>query len=264
MAGCATHSQFVPHPPQGGQENAIVFPNPERHILLIFNHGSEQELRRDHCFPNSWTTPDVVKELGGRTVNGLKVVVYAYCTPAKLGAYNHVFRIGEPKVVKRAENVEQLVRRFQREGVPAHQIFLVGHSAGGWASLLVARRANVEFNAVIAFAPAFAGKKHSRPLGWQALREKQVDYLLEARRLPALVFAFDEDVFNAPEDLAFLDNVPGVQLISLNNAEISGIPCSCSNAHRTAFKACFSKTQQDVIVDFIKARLEGVEHHVRP
>ena len=78
---------------------------------------------------------DVIKELSGKKVRGLEVVVYGFCTPAKTGSYHQRSRTGEPKVMQRVENIEDVVRSFQNAGVPAEHIFLVGNSAGGWASL---------------------------------------------------------------------------------------------------------------------------------
>lgn len=259
LAGCAVQSQFIPAPPPGTPERSIVYPQPDKRILLIYNHGSTEEYERDRCSPDGSTTPRVVKELSGKKVLGLDVVVYGFCTPAKTGSYSQESRTGEPKVMMRVENIEDLVRGFQDSGVPAERIFLAGHSAGGWASLLVARRHNVRINAVIAFAPAFAGKKSGREPGWQALHDDHVQFIAEAPEMNALVYAFDSDAFNSPEDLAFLRRIPGVRFIHLGAQEIDGIKCNPPDGHQTVFRDCFAKTQEDVILEYLAERLAEIQ-----
>jgi len=258
LAGCASQSQFIPAPPPGTPERSIAYPEPDKKILLIYNHGSTQEYRRDQCRPNGSTTPGVVKELSGKKVLGLDVVVYGFCTPAKTGGYEQRSRAGEPKIMRRVENIEEAVRGFQNSGVPAEHIFLAGHSAGGWASLLVARRHNVRINAVIAFAPAFAGRKSGRSPGWQALHDSHVQFMAEAREMNALVYAFDSDAFNSPEDLAFLNGIPGIRLVRLGAQEIDGIKCDSPDGHQTVFRDCFARTQEKVILAYLAERLTEI------
>jgi hypothetical protein len=255
LGGCAVQSQFIPAPPPGTAERSVAYPQPDKKILLIYNHGSTQEYERDQCAPDGSTTPGVVKDLSGKKVLGFDVVVYGFCTPAKTGNYDQRSGAGEPKIMKRVENIEDVVRGFQDSGVPAGHIFLAGHSAGGWASLLVARRHNVRINAVIAFAPAFAGKKSGREPGWQELHDDHVHFLAEAREMNALVYAFDSDAFNSPEDLAFLRDIPGVRFVHLGAQEIDGIRCDSPDGHQTVFRDCFAKTQEEAILEYLAERL---------
>jgi pimeloyl-ACP methyl ester carboxylesterase len=218
IGGCGiSPSQFIPGPLPGIPPRALAYPQPEKRILLIYNHGSKVEYRFDKCDPNGRTTPRVVKALSGQIV----------------GAFD----------------------TFHDTGVPADHIFLVGQSAGGWASLLVARRQQVPINAVIAFAPAFAGQKAKRPDDMQTVQELHIAFLSAAERLNALVFAFDDDPYNTPEDLAVLRAIPGIRFIRLPADVIAGRRCERAKAHATAFRDCFAQTQMDVILTYIAERV---------
>ena len=74
---------------------------------------------------------------------GRWVVVYAFCSPTDVGAYDDEYLEGEPKVVKRAKDIEFLMREYFDAGMAPEQVFLAGQAAGAWASLLIARRGRV-------------------------------------------------------------------------------------------------------------------------
>lgn len=236
---------------------SITLADVDRKILLIFNHGSKQSGQEDFCEPNGRTTPDVIKQLQGETVDGREILVYEFCTESIgikgiLGSKNR----------GRVREIETLVRDFQKQGVPARQIFLAGHSAGAWASLMVARRNNVDFNAVIAFAPANSGKKkHRSRRGWARLT-RLIRYMSDARSIPALVYAFDNDEFNDTETLGFLRGLQGVTFVNYDGRDIAGVTCKpLADIHRTAFKTCFSITQKRFILDYIDKRLNTPVDH---
>lgn len=261
VTGCAAgRSQFVPGEPS--KDDAIRLAAPAETVVLIYNHGSEQEFIPDPCEPaagnaSEWSVPSVLSDLSGSRIAGKVIAVYGYCTPSRVGEYRHAERSGEPKVVKRARDIGLLADRFAALGVPRHQIFLAGHSAGAWASLLAARERPRSVNAVIAFGPAFAGRRATRPPGWEWLRGTQILYLSAATRIDALVFAFEGDPYEPPEDLGFLRAVPGVELAVLSGARIDGVPCGERSPHLTERKPCFHATQGARIRDYIERRLEA-------
>jgi dienelactone hydrolase len=188
-------------------------------------------------------------------VGAFDIVVYGLCTNVSPNPIGSTIAVDELKIMKRVRKIEQVVRAFHDTGVPADHIFLVGQSAGGWASLLVARRQQVPINAVIAFAPAFAGQKAKRPDDMQTVQELHIAFLSAAERLNALVFAFDDDPYNTPEDLAVLRAIPGIRFIRLPADVIAGRRCERANAHATAFRDCFAQTQMDVILTYIAERV---------
>lgn len=255
LASCTASSQFIPAPLPDTPPHSVAYSSPEKRVLLIYNHGSRATYLPDACAPNGRTTPNVVKALSGRTVGGLDIVVYGLCTNVPPDPVEQPIPVEDIKLMRRVRKIEEVVRTFLDSGVPPKHIFLVGHSAGGWASLLVARRQQVPMNAVIAFAPAFAGRKAHRAEEWQALHEQHVAFLLAADQLHALVFAFDNDTYNPPEDLVFLRAIPGVHFLRLSEQAIAGVQCQSPNGHRTVFQDCFMQTQQEVILAYIEARL---------
>lgn len=224
--------------------------DPDQRVVVIYNHGSNPEFVPDECYPTQQTpggVPPVVAGLAGSEVKGRRILVYVLCTQERVGEFRHASQTGEPKVVKRAREITAVVRQFQEAGMPPGRIFLSGQSAGAWASLLVANERAVSISGVIGFAPAFAGHKATRQPGWQHIRDRQREVLRGAGRLHALIFAFDGDAYEPPDDLRFLGEIAGVTLIDLH-------PCESGAAHHTAFRRCFV-TQRDRILRFMADRL---------
>ncbi len=251
LVGCSLAPKGGPIDPLA----AIIAPSPEAHILIIFSHGSTEEFWADPCFPGGTTTPDIIKGLHGELIKGRSIIVYELCTNDKVGSYVHQSRLGEPKVVKRSKGIHKSVRHFMSLGMPAQQIFLVGFSAGGWASLLTMEQRGVAVGGAIVMAPAFAGKREGRAEGWQLLHEQQVELLSSSLELNALVYSFENDPYNTPEDLQFLGKIAGVTLLNLSDTEIDGVSCTQPLSHQTPFKSCFEKTQRGRILGYISSRV---------
>lgn len=242
--------------PEESKFGAVNLNDPANTVLLIYNHGSRQEFYPDRCDPPS-DIPQVVRNLSGHRLAGKRMLVYAFCTPSKVGEYRHQSRTGEPKVAKRARDIENLVARFADAGLPSQNIFLVGHSAGAWASLLVSRRGNVNINAVIGFAPAFAGPKATRSSGWWDLHRKQSAFLRASPRLDALVFAFDGDPFSDVPELSSDLSVPGVELVPVTRVTGNSADCGRITSHHGVFTNCFEELAAQRIGAFIEHRLRN-------
>lgn len=211
----------------------------QRTVVLIFNHGTRRPQFRHVC-NRERDIPAVVRSMARET----RWRVHYLCSTATdegvHGSYTY----------KRAREIERVVDAYRARGVPASHIFLVGHSAGGWSSLIAARRFGHKFNAVIAFAPAFAGPRHETakyPWWRNELRPRQIRDILQAGRMHALVFAYPDDAFNRPRELAFLTRLQGVRLVAFDR---------CAERHHgTTYSACFARAAAPTIVDYIRARL---------
>jgi hypothetical protein len=220
--------------------NSLILANPKNTVLVIYNHGSIAESEEDPCLPDDekYTPLGLISQLDGMQIGEMAVTVFSFCTPSKVGEYNGGIQRGEPKIEKRAREIGVLVDTLVSAGMPARQIVLMGHSAGGWASLKVASKRSGGYGAVIAFNPAFAGVLNGRDQGWWNLRKKEGDKLKAAESLDALVYVVEEDEFERPQDLAFLQNVPDVTYRYASAHR--DFDCSLNNYHLLVFDDCFA------------------------
>ena len=147
------------------------------------------------------------------------------------------------QVYLRKIEINHAIDAFLSRGVKPQHIFLAGHSNGGWTSLMMMRDVNSRFNGVIAYAPAFEGKRSENSLApwWRnTVRPMQIKDMLAAPNMNALVFAYENDAYNRPQELQFLadayplietsNNKKGVDLVSYG--------CGLRNAHQTFRNDC--------------------------
>jgi pimeloyl-ACP methyl ester carboxylesterase len=230
--------------------------------IILYSPGSAPEFIADRCTPDDREIPRVLRDLDGRKLRGVTLRVATVCTPTRVGRFVARTGRGLPKVVGRAEDLDRLIEAMHRRGVPASHLFLAGHSAGAWASLLAARARPSGVNAVVALSPAFAGPRRGRPAGWRRLRAVLARSLARAPT-PALIFAFDGDRYEPPPDLEFLRRAPATRLVALPSRSIDGIACRPDvgdlpgSPHLTAFDDCFRRTQTGTILEFLAARLRA-------
>lgn len=211
---------------------------PDKAVVMIFNHGTNRPQFRHVC-DEGRDVPNVVRDLAA--AHGW--LVHYLCSMAVDGA--------EPAsyTYKRADEILALVAAYRAKGVPAARIFLGGHSAGGWSSLMAARKDPSGFNAIIAFAPAFAGTR-AEQARWPEWRgeflPKQIAYLRQARRIDALILAYSDDAFERPQDLKPLETIPGINLVAFD---------ACNAGHDTTYSECLRTGARAEIEDYIQRRL---------
>jgi len=223
-------------------------------IVVIYHHGSAVEANSDGCrptpdgaFAENVRLPPVLVELD--RLPG--IAVRAVCTSAV--GDTEATRLESVRAVPCAPNMSEFTparymkvcKRAARmrawlaatlPAVPAERLFFAGTSAGAWASLLIDAGPDRPFNAVIGFAPAFAGNLVARrgepPL--VAARERHYAFLESRSALPALIFAFVGDPYEAPGDetgLARLRAVPGFNVVALDaTGTCSESPHLCARA----------------------------------
>lgn len=226
--------------------------NPRGSLVLIVTHGSDQENIPDPCHLDRvnapWGMPGAIDALRGTKLGGKTVVIDPFCTPHKVGTSSTL------KVELRKADLEARVTAYRQQGVPAGQIFLVGHSAGGWASLLLKMEQPGLFNAVIALAPAFSGEEADRDAWWWQRRQEYLDRFAAARDLSALIFAFDGDTFEEPGDLEELVMRRDVTFVAVDGDEQQAAGCDAWS-HGIPISDCFAPTWGGLVQDYIVDRL---------
>ncbi len=251
LTGCATPgiSRFITPDPESIHQ--VDLSHPENIVVLIYNHGSFAEQYLDACNPlqryGLGATPEVVASLSHRTLNEKRILVYSLCSSLKrrIKLKNTSSNI---KLSIRTQEIAQQVRFFLDVGIPAKQIFLFGHSAGGWASLNYLRRYPDTVNAAIIFAPAFAGHWQNRAEQWQRFYTDYRSNLQSAAQLKALIFAFENDPYYQLSEINFFKDIPGITFKAIVHK--SKKACTLSG-HQAAFSTCFKKRYQQEIWQYI-------------
>ncbi|MEX2649997.1 MAG: hypothetical protein WD673_13390 [Alphaproteobacteria bacterium] len=266
LAGCA-----------GARPGVITGAVDPGDILVVYHHGSAVEANSDRCrptpdgaFADDVSLPPVLAELDHLP----GIAVRAVCS-STLGDYEAT-RFESVRTIPCTPNVSEPVpARFMKvckrvarmrawlaatlSTVPRDRLFFAGTSAGAWASLLIDAAPDRPFNAVIGFAPAFAGttavRRREPPL--LDARARHLAFFESRSALPALVFAFDGDPYEAPGDetgLARLRAVPGFNVVAFDAAG----PCSAS-PHLCARSTWFAPVALPLIRSYIACRVADPE-----
>lgn len=259
-ASCAVIAQrclaAVPARPAGERLRALA--DPERTIVVIHSHGSRPTREVDPCEMDRvnapYGVPFVINDLDGTTIAGRRVVVDGFCTPTRVGPLDPNTGLRVSKLIPRAREIAARAAAYVAAGVPPRQIFLSGHSAGGWASLLVERERPDLIGGVVAFAPAAFGQAATRAPQVEAVRQRRYAQLTSSAALRALVYGFAGDAFETAEDLSALARVPGVEFVAVPDAPLDGRTCVFA-PHVRMRDPCFSETQAGRVRRFIAAQV---------
>ena len=140
--------------------------NPKDKIIIIYNHGSNgNDVKLKDCFWRSelrnWA------QLAGDKINDKEIMVYIHCQgqlEGDLGAKLSRARYwlskwegpypGTSKMDRRVAGNLEVIKKFVNMGVPKTQIFMSGHSCGGWATLLLTAKYMNELGGGISLMPA--------------------------------------------------------------------------------------------------------------
>lgn len=221
-------------------EQDLRIKNPETATVIIYSHGTKRPWSYDDCENRWFTTPPVIASMDGGDVHVVRQCSLAIEKAERADAGNQVYG--------KAGELTRLAKGYAQIGVRPDRIFLTGNSNGGWSSLMAYAQEPDAFGGVIAFAPAFAGKRSESVLfpWWRGeVRPRQAAELSNAPRLRALIFAYPGDPFNRPRDLTFLPEAhpSSVELISYG--------CGLSNPHGTYRKDCRKAETRAAILEFI-------------
>jgi hypothetical protein len=107
-------------------------------------------------------------------------------------------------------------------------------------------------NAAILFAPACCGRRSEidkYPVWLRKIQPAQIAQLVAGQTINALVFAYSDDAFNRPADLAFLTRAfPG---------SVTMVTESCGRGHNTLRSDCMLAATSQTIKTYIADRLKS-------
>ena len=243
--------------------------NKKNSLLIIYNHGSIQDTKKDSCkakpkFCYIWdaaVVPAILK-LHDKKIKGLEIKIYRLCSGVngmsgenqkkyrkQLKSKGKIELVDEFKNLKRQNIIINEVEKLKNLGF--ENIVLAGYSAGGWASLNLKSRFPDKIKGVIAINPAFAGPKNEwqkKYPEWGAFRKLQINILNQSNSLNAILFAHNKDVFEDLDTLSFFKKFKDLQLIDYSELK----PTSCNWAdvnkkmeankgHGIPQSSCFTK-----------------------
>ncbi len=246
LSGCVTTkvgiSQFSPVDKAiANDDGTFTISDPADRIVILYTGGSASNEVVGTC-QSMGGAPGILLDQVGTEIAGKTVLVHGYCSQAtgRLPARS----MSEA----RAPDLEGIVAEYHRQGVPPRQIFLSGHSMGGWAAVLVGARKNVEIGGFIAFAPANGvWTKQQRGAIHEGVVRRQTTSVEGLDRLDGLVFTFYGDPFNSPEDLEHLAAIPGIEFVATE-------PCR-GQSHFTFRQSCFAEQFVDKVRTFVESRI---------
>lgn len=236
-----------------GKTPAPMIKNATEAKLVIWLHGQHNPRKKEVCSKQGNLPPKSVLQLGD-----LKdVFIYYHCTAITdpkvkkdnlpddgihyKGGYAH-----GSYILARRDELADVIDSFTALGVSPANITIAGHSAGGWTALLAAASYPDKIGGVIAFAPAFAGVRAEEDLypWWRKIiRPEQIEMISQPNDVPKLIFAYEDDAFNRPQELRFLtDQFPdSARLISQK----------CGGGHLSHKNDCQRDQTVRLMTDFI-------------
>ena len=266
--------------------------NPKDKIIIIYNHGSDvNDVKSKDCFwireLRNWA------QLAGNKINDKEIMVYIHCQGklegdlgSKLGKIGMWMKKwegpypGTSKMDRRVEGNLEVVKKFTDLGVPKKQIFMSGHSCGGWATLRLTAKYMNEVGGGISLMPAcfwnlskkYKVKKigyekamekfHKKYPGMAEWRQAQIDIIKEGNA-PILIFTHPLDPFEGLTS-DWMDKVPNFKRIVVSEKKkINGKKCKLAgsdweeplkNAHTIDWADCFMH-YHPVIKEYIASRL---------
>ena len=218
--------------------------------VIIYNHGITRPQQTEPCYLSYNRPPTSLMALIDN-----KTMVYRLCSTAIEAPV--ISSAGKQVYLRRIE-INHAIDAFIARGIQPRHLFLAGHSNGGWTSLMMMRNVNKRFNGVIAYAPAFAGKRSEvrfAPWWRNTVRPNQIKDMLKAPSMDALVFAYENDAYNRPQDLEFLRaNYP---LVGASGVDLVAYDCGLRNAHQTFRNDCRFVNTSHRIKQFIDKQIEA-------
>ena len=203
-------------------------------LIVVYNHGSQNDQTLDKCNKKWNKVPPIILNLHDKKINDLKIKILKFCSGVRGWSKNHQDKMDARYKNKKQKEFLNIIKtdgdkiKFQTQkqfvkqklinqkiddliNLGFNNIILVGHSAGGWASITLKSQFPKKIGAVIAINPAFSGKFSNRknwPF-WAIIREYGVSKIDITNLKNTMVYVHDKDEWETSESLSFLniDNV---------------------------------------------------------
>jgi len=174
--------------------------NPNNTIVALFNHGTRNYKKVQTCKPTR--NGYILDDIQNTEISNKEVVVFHLCS---YSTGNYAGRL----TPKRAEEIELSVEYFLKLGILPQNIFIFGHSRGGWSTLyFAAKNKKHKLGGHIIFAPAICGP---RPLSCINVINKHIS-LFKSSQIDGILFSHKKDRFFRPEEHKFAKEVQGLKL----------------------------------------------------
>lgn len=269
-------------------EKNIQLQNPAESIVVVYNHGSATDDNSEpYCNFRSRLFP--LSDLAGRRVGKLEIFVYVVCTNKTKGDFNNPEERDFPaayacnysgntdckpakyREFKRREQILGVIDSFASQGVPARQIFVAGHSCGGWQSLMLMAQHPEKLGGAIAYDPGCYGSPawQAKKPNYRRLMQNEMGVMRAAKTLAALIFSNKSSSCCFPATLAWLKAIRETQLVVTpgkngGSFTVNGEICYMVNqsgkktarineGHRLNYSPCFMH-YTDEILRFIAER----------
>ena len=205
--------------------------------IIIYSHGTDRPHKRENCTKSYNQIPQSLKILKKAD----DTYFYYLCSKATDGSEAGSF------IYKRIKEIDNVLDQLISKGVRPENIFLAGYSAGGWASLMMMDRVENKFNSAIVFAPTFSGSRseiNQYPVWRKEARPRQIKQMTKAKIVKALIFAYEDDAFNRPQELIFLKKKypSSVKLVGY----------TCNQGHGTMHNDCKITKTKKIIKNYIE------------
>ena len=249
---------------------AIKVPNAENATVVVYLHGINNSYLPTNC-NDTWTKPPASIQA---LTDMPDTYIYTLCSTATDGIINGIPTpiIADGKWLdRRIAQVEQTLDDLKNAGVNPNRIFLTGQSAGAWTMLNMMSMQNTKFNGVFVMGPACCNPRTEKmdyslsnviKTIWQGgddfvtladsywhnqMRPKMIARMTAQDSMSALIFAYEDDAYNRPQDLQFLTDKYG--------DSVKIIPQNCGNGHATYRNDCNRNDTISLIKDYMKKRL---------
>mgnify|MGYP001238870822 FL=1 len=199
-------------------------------LIVVYNHGSQNDQTLDKCNKKWNKVPPIILNLHDKKINDLKIKILKFCSGVRGWAKNHQDKMDARYKNKKQKEFLNIIKtdgdkiKFQTQkqfvkqklinqkiddliNLGFNNIILVGHSAGGWASITLKSQFPKKIGAVIAINPAFSGKFSNRknwPF-WAIIREYGVSQIDITNLKNTMVYVHDKDEWETSESLSFLN-----------------------------------------------------------